>query len=110
MRDEIAIVLSIAIVALCAFGIYSRAFRDNWLQLAGMSVCVLGALMIFWHAWTTERTASRVVILLLGVVLYGGGTAWKVWLHERRPNDVPPPPDTLPMEHWPHVAGGKGES
>lgn len=109
MRDELALVLAAVLIALCAFGIYSRAFRDNWLQLVGMSVVVLASLMIGWHAWTTGRTGPRVLTLLIGVVIYAAGTAWKVWLHERKPDDVPPPPDTLPMEHWPHVAGGAKE-
>lgn len=85
MRDEIALVLSILLVLLCASGIICYYFRENWLQMLGMGITLMAASMTGWHAWTTQRTSSRVTLLLLGVSLYAIGTAWKVWQHHRRP-------------------------
>lgn len=114
MRDEIALALAAMLLVLCVWGIRAQAYRDNWLQLAGMSLTTLAALMIGWHAWTTERTSTRVVVLLLGAVLYGAGTAYKVWQHRRHsaappaaPPADPPAPYKLEPADMQRVAGGR---
>lgn len=112
MRDEIALVLSLLLLALCGAGIYSRLFRDNWLQMIGMGIMVLALVMIGWHAWTTERTSSRVVLLLLGLLLYGIGTAWKSWHYRNQPHATTSANDSAPGEldqqQMRRVAGGSG--
>lgn len=90
MRDEIALVLSAFLVLLCALGIICHYFRENWLQMLGMGCTLVAASMTAWHAWATQRTSSRVTLLLLGVALYAIGTAWKVWQHRARPEPSDP--------------------
>lgn len=113
MRDEIALLFSLALLALCAAAIYSKLFRDNWAQLLGLGIMVLALVMIGWHAWTTERTSSRVVLLLLGLLLYGVGTAWKAWHYRDQPHTGQAANDSAPGEldpqHMRRVAGGSGQ-
>lgn len=109
MRDEIALGLSVILVALCAAGIICKHFRENWLQLAGMGFVLMAACMTGWHAWATQRTSSRVTLLLLGVTLFAIGTAWKVWQHHRRPasdNSGGSAPYKLEPAEQHQVAGG----
>lgn len=92
MRDEITFVCALVVFVLCGLAIWAEVFKDNWLQFAGCGVLGIGAAAVAWHALSTGRANSRELLVLLGIALYGIGTAIKAW----RLNREPPWADTVP--------------
>jgi drug/metabolite transporter (DMT)-like permease len=84
MRDELASVCASIVVVICAIGLFNRGFRENWAQHLGMLVILASCAMIAWHSiTTTSHVSSRVALLLVGLAVYGCGTAYKAWTFNR---------------------------
>lgn len=90
MKDEITLVCSAIVVLLCGAGIWSSLFRDNWAQFIGLSILEVAAIMVGWHAYTTERSSTRTMLLMIGLALYGLGTARKAWRYRGQAHDGKP--------------------
>lgn len=97
MKDDVAMLCALIVFALCLLGIWSKLFRDNWLQFLGLVLLSIGAAVIFWHAMQTERANVRELLLLVGLVLYGLGTAFKTWRLNRGQRR---PPGSILSRHW----------
>lgn len=86
------ICLFVTIVA-CMAGVFSKHYRDNWMQYLGLWAILAGSLgrgwqlLLRWHAWMNEPLMPAPDISNHNLALYGGlaifaiGTAWKVWRH-----------------------------
>lgn len=106
----IASIVCLSIVApLCIAGIFCPAYRDNWLQFAGLW------LMAGWSVSRIEVIAGRGytepwnLALHAGLAFYAVGTAVKVIKHSGTSScddqDVP----EVGRMHWPWISGGKKE-
>jgi hypothetical protein len=77
----------------CLSGVFSRHYRDNWMQYLGLWAILAGALgrgwqlSLRWHYWVNNPLMPEPDISNQNLALYGGlalfavGTAWKVWRH-----------------------------
>lgn len=102
-------IISLAVAgSLCVAGVFCHAYKDNWLQFAGLWG------MAGWAFSRIEVIAERGytepwnLALHLGMAAYGVGTALKV-LHHSRPGSCDTSDEDLPeigREAWPHVGGG----
>lgn len=81
----LAIVCAVLVTALCVLAIRAKVFRDNWLQHAGMFVLVFGAGSVAWHGISHQHANVRETTVMLGLALYGLGTALKTWWLNRKP-------------------------
>lgn len=114
---EITSAVSLSIVALLAgWSVFSRHYRENWAQFAGLVGIAIWAVARVLHlADLTEASIpGRGVLMHTSLALYGIGTAWKVWRHRPpRPSAYPPAPPTGPGEidpsHLRHVLGGSNQ-
>lgn len=101
------------VAALTATAIFSRNYHENWLQFAGLvGLCVWASARVAQLVDATDaRLPMQGLTMHASLALYAVGTALKVWQHRTRSTGGPPPapPETLPMEHMPHAAGGTQE-
>ena len=89
----------------CIAGVFCPAYRDNWLQWAGLWC------MALWGFSRIEVIAERGytepwnMLLHIGMACYGIGTAVKVHRHSRgcEAEDV----EDLARARWRHVSGGR---
>lgn len=80
-------VLSLVIVAaLCAFGVFHRAYKDNLMQCIGMGLLFIASCSRVAWIWRTEITDPSWVILHISMAVYAIGTAQKVALWHGREN------------------------
>lgn len=112
MIDDLRIpaILSMAclyvLAALGFLGLIYRGYKDNWLQTIGLVGIVIGALgradtigdreHITWErlmsvsTWITlprsDTTSFEQFLSVFSLALFGIGTAWKVWQHNRGKN------------------------
>lgn len=110
IMDEVVLVCCTILVVLCFFGLRSNLFRDNWLQTIGMSMALVGAMVVGWYAGFTHRSSWRIALLVVGFTLFACGTAWKTWTYRHTPHDAKPPaPPTPPnqSEDNHHAIGAK---
>ena len=83
MKDEIALVGAIAVFVLCGWALISKMFKDNWPQMLGLMLVAVSCLSISWKAANLDRASTRDTLMVLGLLLYGLGTAYKVWKHRK---------------------------
>lgn len=79
MIENFAILASVVVMALCAAALYGKDYKDNWPQHAGLWVIAVSCAAYAVHFWRTDDVAVREMLCLIGVALYGVGTAMKVW-------------------------------
>ena len=80
------------IAALCLLGIFSRFYRDNWMQFIGLvSLCTWSIARVVY--WMDEFQRGYHIsldpvhtLLLIGIVTFGLGTAWRVWATRHYPS------------------------
>ncbi len=72
----VATTTALAFVAfMCALGLFSRAFKDNWLQHIGLLVTGLWAAFEAINAASGDRSPN--LLVAVGLACYAGGTAIK---------------------------------
>lgn len=97
------------ISALCMLGLICKNYHDNWPQTVGLGAIIIWALgrasslgerenltldqVLAVSAWDTlsktDTVSAYQLIGASGMVLFGIGTAWKVWKHrhsDKNPN------------------------
>ena len=90
-------IISLAIVtALCFFGVFHGAFKDNLLQCLGMAVVTVGACGRIWQLWLSN-TSDGLVVLYLGLAIYALGTLSKVLVYRGRERGWRM---VLDVDHW----------
>jgi hypothetical protein len=120
MSQAIVAVVSMMIVVMMAWGLYSTRFEDNFLQWLGMWGVLVYSLSVFWPEtasivefgfWNAVRFALANVhgpegIGLLGILLFSLGHAWKVFKHRSKSTKPPDNGNTIDQQWLRHVRGG----
>lgn len=108
MNEILVSIACLQIVAvLCAAGIFSHHYRDNWPQFVGLVLVLLWSfgrsidLGVRWWNWIggelvpTPQVSTQQLLGHIGLALFAIGTAWKVWTHRHRPDN----PNGTPSGH-----------
>jgi hypothetical protein len=67
----------------CTAGLFSSKFLDNWLQHAGMWCVGIASALKMLQLFERHYTSPETALLALGVALFAGGMARKVWQHRK---------------------------
>lgn len=116
MIGKMTLVAALPLIVLVVVGLWSQAFKDNWLQWAGLWAMLAALVGIFWpYGFDVEdlgfidafkRRLDQItgpeMMLIYGMLLFELGTALKVI------RQTPPGGKLRNLErrHWGHVKGG----
>lgn len=95
MNEVILCMIALFITALaCTAGIFSKMYRDNWMQYLSLWCVLAGVMGREWQLWLRldrwlydPMMMPAIDLKNHNLALYGGlalfaiGTAWKVWRH-----------------------------
>jgi len=90
LMDELVGLSAIWIALLCFAGLYSKAYRDNWLQTIGLSVMLIASFVLVWHSFYYHRATWRAALFVVGVAIYVTGVAWNAWKFRHTPQRPEP--------------------
>lgn len=71
------------LIVLCAVGLFSSHFKDNWLQHVGMFGLILGAIAKGIQLILLGSVTIETFMIVASGAAFGVGTAYKVWWHCR---------------------------
>jgi len=97
LMDELVGIAAIWIAIICFAGLRSNYYRDNWAQTIGLSMMLIGALVLSWYAFATHRSSWRAALFVVGCATYLTGVAWNAWRFRGAPPQVVAP-DTEPQQ------------
>lgn len=122
MRPLLVMLCAVALLALAVAGLWAQSYRDNWAQWAGLWGMVIAMVAVFCPSVPEVRAlglleavehrvndvGARDLLVMASALLFGAGTACKVWRHRKQRPGGPPAeaPYKLEPDEMRHVAGG----
>lgn len=107
MSEVISIGCLAVILSACSAGVFSNAFRDNWLQFFGLTGVILWSVSETVYVVRVWQVDPREMILYAALASFATGTSWKVWRHNvAKAGAALRGAHDLKSASWDSVAGG----
>lgn len=80
----VSIFAMVLVAALCAAASLWHGYQDNTLQRIGLALLGCGAALRAYMVSVREQISAEEALVHVGVLVFGLGTALKVWSHRPR--------------------------